>query len=89
MVYTIQERSDIVIIYVSENRCDHRTAQAFNDKYPGKNVSNRYLIYLVHKFLDTGSVCNKKINNQEFRMKEHKLILLLISQWTETQVFEK
>ena len=61
MVYTIRERSDMMIIYGSENRCARRTARAFNDKYPGKNVSHRYVIDLVQKFLDTGSVCNQKI----------------------------
>lgn len=60
MVYSMAERIEIIYIYGSENRCAWRTANVFNERNPGKNVSHTYVRQLISKFEDTGSVANKK-----------------------------
>ncbi|KAJ4449520.1 hypothetical protein ANN_00920 [Periplaneta americana] len=59
MVYTLQERTEIIFIYGPENRCPRRTARAFNERHPEKNISHRYVIALIWKFEETAAVCNK------------------------------
>ena len=59
MVYTIQERTEIIFIYGAENHCAHRTARVYNERHNEKNVSHRYAIALIWKFKETGCVCNK------------------------------
>lgn len=59
MVYTLQERIDIIFIYGAEHKCSRRTANVFNNKYPGKNLSHTAVNDLVRKFSETGSVINK------------------------------
>lgn len=62
MVYTLEERIEIVFIYGEEGQCARRTAATFNERYPGKNVSHTYVIQLIKKFKETGCVINKKTN---------------------------
>jgi len=63
MVYTLEERIEMVFIYGKEGQCARRTAATFNERYPSKNVSHTYVIQLIKKFKETGSVTNKKINH--------------------------
>jgi len=60
MGYTIAERTEIIFLYGAENRCARRTARVFNDRHPDKNLGHKYVVELVHKFEETGSVCNKR-----------------------------
>lgn len=63
MVYTTEERIEIVMIYGSENSSARRTAAVFNNRHPNKHVSHKYVIELTSKFRQTGSVVNKKRDN--------------------------
>lgn len=60
MVYTIQERISIVAAYFENGRCVRATARSFNEIHPEKTTSYQYVIQLMNKFLESGSVLNKK-----------------------------
>lgn len=60
MVYSVEERIQIVFLYGAEGMCYLRTARAFNERNPDKNVSHVYVRDLIKKFQQTGSVKNKK-----------------------------
>ena len=60
MVYTLAERIEIIFLYGAEDRCARRTARVFNERHQNKNVGHKYVMELVRKFEETGSVCNKK-----------------------------
>ena len=75
MVYTVEERIQIVFLYGAEGMCYLRTAAArpFNKRNPDKNVSHVYVRDLILKFQETGSVKNKKrigprVLNEEMQM---------------------
>lgn len=60
MTYTLEERIEIIFIYGAESQCARRTANEFNARHLNKHVSHRYVLDLVEKFKETGSVANKK-----------------------------
>lgn len=60
MVYSLEERTEIVVLYGIANRNYSQTAALFNENHPNKNVSAVYVINLIKKFFETGSVNNKK-----------------------------
>lgn len=60
MVYSTAERVEIIFIYGAEHSCARASARVFNERHPDKNVDARYILDLVQKFQDTGSVVNKK-----------------------------
>lgn len=60
MVYTVEERIQIVFLYGAEGMCYLRTAPAVNERNPDKNVSHVYVRDLIITFQETGSLKNKK-----------------------------
>lgn len=64
MVYTLRQRIEMIFIYGEQGRCARRTAEVFNNRNPNCNVSHRYILDVVAKFNETGSVGNKKRANR-------------------------
>lgn len=60
MVYSLLEKVQIVLVYGAENQCTRRTSATFNDKHPDKITSHMYVLKLINKFTQTGSVVNIK-----------------------------
>lgn len=60
MVYTTAERIEIVRFYFKNNDCARAAARAFNEIHPDKFIRHQYVIKLMQKFMETGSVENKK-----------------------------
>lgn len=60
MRYTIAERIEIVRFYFKNNDCARAAARAFNEIHPDKFIRHKYVIKLIQKFMETGSVANKK-----------------------------
>src|SRR6202042_2167310 len=65
MVYTLVERVEIILIFGAQNQCARQTAVIFNARHPEKITSHRYVLDLVTKFTQTGSVANKKRNHRK------------------------
>ncbi|KAL1508990.1 hypothetical protein ABEB36_003799 [Hypothenemus hampei] len=59
---SLGEKGDIVLIYGAENHCARRTAATFNERDPNKMSFHRYVLNLIAKFTETGSVGNMKQN---------------------------
>lgn len=62
MVYSIAERVEIISLFFANNQCANRTAEFFNQRHLDKHVNRKYVLELVSKFQETGSVANKKRN---------------------------
>lgn len=60
MVYTQDERVEMILIYGATNRNSVECANAFNAAHPDKHVSPVYIRNLLSKFQTTGSIQNKK-----------------------------
>lgn len=60
MVYSLEDRTEIVVLYGTANRNYSQTATLFNENHPNRNVSAVYVRNLIQKFFQTGSVNNKK-----------------------------
>lgn len=60
VVYTKEEKVDIICRFLSSGRNAKGTAVAFNAVNAGRNVRHKYVLELFHKFNATGSVNRKK-----------------------------
>lgn len=60
MVYSVEERVEIITLFFKNDDCAHRTANLFNERHPNRNINRKYILELVAKFRETGSVANKK-----------------------------
>lgn len=60
VVYTQNEKVDIICQYLSGGRSAKGAAVAFNAANPGRNVRHKYVIDLFRKFRETGSVNRKE-----------------------------
>jgi hypothetical protein len=62
MVYTLQERVQIVGLYYEHGKSARTAARVFNENHPGKNVRHKYVLELLNKLMETGNVNNRKHN---------------------------
>jgi len=76
MVYTLQERIEIILIYGEVRKCARRAAVLFNERNPNREVSHRYVLDLVTKFSETGSVNNKTRKNRRVLDEEAEIEVL-------------
>jgi len=68
MIYSIQERVEIVKLYYQNGSIARATARLFNALHQDKNINDKYVAKLIRKFEETGSVSNIRRNrNQENR----------------------
>lgn len=81
MVYTIAERVEIITLFFSNGECGNATANTFNERHPDKFVARKYVLELVQKFRQTGSVANKKRDpNREFPLRNEAVAVALLGQ---------
>lgn len=59
-VRTLQEKTEAVFIFAEANRNFHEAERIFNERFPDRPISRAYLRQLVQKFINTGSVQNRK-----------------------------
>lgn len=64
MVYSIAERVEMITLFFKNDECGNRAACLFNQEHPDKHVSRKYVLDLVSKFRETGSLANKKRDPQ-------------------------
>lgn len=62
MVYSTQERVEMVRLYYENGSNARAAARVFNESHPEKNVRHKYVLELLQKFTETGSVLNIKRN---------------------------
>lgn len=60
MVYSTEERIEIVKLYYGNDQCAKATARRFNTNHPENTVSHQYIKQLIDKFEAIGDVRNKK-----------------------------
>lgn len=60
MVFTIQERVEIVKLFYRNQECARATARLFTEIHPDKPIRHKYVLDIVQKFSETGSVANRK-----------------------------
>ena len=72
MVYSIQERVEIISIFFKTDECATRTAALFNERHEDKHVHHSYVRNLVRIFQQSGSVANRKRNNADLNKKGEK-----------------
>ncbi|KAL1494962.1 hypothetical protein ABEB36_010461 [Hypothenemus hampei] len=60
MVYTVQQKIEIIFIYGECVRWTRRTAAIFNESIPNTNLNHKYVLELIAKFTEIGSITNKK-----------------------------
>lgn len=77
MIYSLEERVEMVLIYGANNESARRTATAFNERHPDRNVSHVYVMKLLTKFRATGSVGNAKHNRRRTILDEAAQIEVL------------
>lgn len=70
MVYSIEERVEIITLFFKNNDSARVTAALFNERHPAKNVTAAYVLHLVAKFNATGSVENRKRANERDEARE-------------------
>ncbi len=59
MVFSTQERVEIVLLYGQYDRSYNATANAFNERHPEHNITRKAVSELIQKFMLTGSVSDK------------------------------
>ena len=77
MVYTVQDRISIVAAYFENGRCARATARIFNEIHPEKTTSYQYVLQLMNKFLESGSVLNKK-HEREKPMRNEEVAVAVV-----------
>lgn len=60
MTYTLQERVEIISLFFRSNDCARAAALSYNELHLNAHLSHTYVLQLVAKFRETGSVLNKK-----------------------------
>lgn len=76
MVFTNEQRVEIIFMYGECRRSARQTAAMFNERYPGMNLNHKYVLELVAKFRETGSVANKKRSNPRVLNEEAQIEVL-------------
>lgn len=60
MVYSVQERVEIISLFYKNHENATITANLFNERHADKHLHHPYVLDLVRKFVRTGSVTNSK-----------------------------
>lgn len=77
MVYSVEERVEIISIFFENGKCARRTANLFNQLHEDKQLHHSYVLELVRKFRQTGSVANQKKNYENrVRTEEAEVAIL-------------
>lgn len=81
MVYSLAERVEIVSLFYRNHENARETARLFNGLHPDRSVHHKYVLELLRKFQETGSVANAKRNPQrEFPVMNEAASLEVVGQ---------